>query len=133
LRAPFLPHVGPVRHRLTDAELVAELTALNGTNHEVLTNPEMMAIYLPIMRSDFQVVETYQAETEQVRCPMTVFGGNRDEFVSWDDLAAWTRLGSTETNVRVYEGGHFIVHTQRDALCRAVRAELALDLLAPAS
>lgn len=133
LRAPFLPSVERPRHRMSDAELVAELTALSGTATEVLTNPDLMAIYLPILRSDFQVSETYRAGRERVRCPLSVLGGTRDEFVPVADLEAWTELGGAETSVRVYDGGHFVVHTQRAALCRAVRADLALDALAAAS
>ncbi|MGP3922720.1 thioesterase II family protein [Streptomyces sp. 8N616] len=133
-RAPFLPRLEPIRHLMADAELVAELGALNGTAPEVLASPDLMSMYLPILRADFKVVETYQPIRERVHCPLTLFGASRDQFVSTEDLSAWAQLGGTDdTEVRIYDGGHFVIHSERARICRAVRADLMLDALNAAS
>lgn len=132
-RAPFLPPRDPLRHLMTDPELIAELRAMNGTAPEVLASAELMSMYLPILRADFKVVETFPHTREPVPCPLTVFGASRDAFVPTDDLSAWSRLGGDDTEVRVYEGDHFVIRSERSRICRAVRADLMLDALNAAS
>ncbi|WP_030542845.1 thioesterase II family protein [Streptomyces albus] len=132
-RAPFLPPRDPARHLMTDAELIAELRAVNGTAPEVLASAELMSMYLPILRADFKVAETYPPTREPAPCPLTVFGASRDVFVPTGDLSAWSRLGGDDTEVRVYDGDHFVIRSARSRICRAVRADLTLDALNAAS
>lgn len=132
-RAPFLPPRDPARHLMTDARLIAELREMNGTAPEVLASAELMAMYLPILRADFKVVETFPPTREPVPCPLTVFGASRDAFVPTGDLSAWSRLGDDGTEVRVYDGDHFVIRSERSRICRAVRADLTLDALNAAS
>ncbi len=132
-RAPLLPRTAPVRYLMPDAQLLAELVALNGTPPEVLANAELMSMYLPIMRADWKVVETYPPAIDRVRCPMTVFGGNRDAFVPTDDLSAWTELGASTTELHIYDGDHFVIQSEHARICRLVRADLMLDALNAAS
>ncbi|MCE7082628.1 thioesterase II family protein [Streptomyces sp. ST2-7A] len=132
-RAPFLPPRERPRHRMSDIELTAELRMMNGTTAEVLGNPELMSIYLPILRADFKIIETFPPVREPVPCPLTVFGANRDVHVPTRDLTAWTRLGDGKTEVRIHDGDHFVIRTDRSRICREVRADLALDALNPAS
>ncbi|MEU2180425.1 thioesterase II family protein [Streptomyces thermolilacinus] len=132
-RAPFLPLRDRPRHLMPDAELIAELRALNGTDPEVLASEPLMAMYLPVLRADFKIVETFAPLAEPAPCPLTVFGASRDAFVPTGDLAAWTRLGDATTEVRVYDGDHFVIRSERSRICRAVRADLTLDALNAAS
>lgn len=126
-RAPHLGQGDPVLHEMSDAELVEELHNFEGTTYEVLSSPELMSVYLPIIRADSRVMETYQPAPHQLSCPVTAFGGTSDHRVAVADLAAWMHLGSQGSETRVYEGGHFVLHSRRARLWRAVRADLQLD------
>ncbi|MFC7615087.1 thioesterase II family protein [Actinokineospora soli] len=130
-RAPHLGQGDPVLHTMSDTELVEELRTFEGTTYEVLASPELMAIYLPIIRGDSRVMETYRPAPHRLGCPVTAFGGTRDHRVATADLAAWTHLGGPGSEVRVFEGGHFVLHARRARVWRAVRADLALDAVAP--
>ncbi|NHZ41748.1 thioesterase II family protein [Massilia aquatica] len=133
-RAPFLPPVPPLRHQMSDAQLAAELAAMSGTDPDVLANAELMSMFLPILRADFRVVETWQASPQEtVRCPLTVFGAEADAFVPGADLREWTRLGANGARVRLYPGDHFVIRSQRASICRGIRADLAHDALADAA
>lgn len=132
-RSPHLPPLGPARHLMRDAELMAELRAMNGTAPEVLASAELMAMYLPILRADFRIAETYPPTAAPAPCPLTVFGASQDAFVPTADLSAWSRLGGDDTEVRVYDGDHFVIRSERPLICRAVRAHLLLDALNTAS
>jgi surfactin synthase thioesterase subunit len=130
--APFLPRRTAPRHTMSDEALIAELAALDGTPSDVLRNREVMAVYLPILRADFRTIETYDPVAGdpaggRVHCPLSVFGGDQDPVAKVAELAAWQQLTDLESDLHLYHGGHFILQSQRDKLCRTVRALLALD------
>src|SRR5262249_1763929 len=57
-RAPQLPRRGPVTYNLPQDEFIAELVRLKGTPKDVLEQAELMELMFPLLRADFQVVET---------------------------------------------------------------------------
>jgi medium-chain acyl-[acyl-carrier-protein] hydrolase len=124
-RSPLLPAMRPPFHPLPDAVLIEELRAINGTPPEVLANSEMMSLFLPVIRSDFKALETFSATPQRVSCPLSIFGGTTDPFVPLDDRACWAELTSSdEVNQVSFPGDHFILMSQRAAICRFVRSTL---------
>lgn len=51
--APQLPSDEPPISHLPDNAFVKELRRFAGTPEEVLQNPEMMEVFLPLLRADF--------------------------------------------------------------------------------
>ena len=51
---------------------------------------ELLSIYLPILRADVTLFETYAwVEEKPFACPISVFGGREDSSVTREELAAW--------------------------------------------
>lgn len=72
------------------------------------TNAEALRLYLPIVRYDLRMLESYQ-HTEQPRLPirLTAVGGTRDAAVSESDLQGWRAMTSAEFSMHMFPGGHF--------------------------
>jgi medium-chain acyl-[acyl-carrier-protein] hydrolase len=68
-----------------------------------------MEVFLPILRADIAVVESYRfQEGEPLDCPVTVFSGMDDTSVSWDQLLAWKRHTTHRRfAMQLLPGGHF--------------------------
>jgi medium-chain acyl-[acyl-carrier-protein] hydrolase len=128
-RAPDSPHDGrPPLHPLPDPEFLEQLVDIyQGIPQEILREPELMNLFLPILRADIAVVESYNfQEDEPLDCPMTVFAGSKDASVNWDQLLAWNRQTRRSFAVELLPGGHFYPH---EPLLRTISATLAgLDL-----
>lgn len=109
-------------HLLDDAGLVAELTTLGGTAAAVLADPEMRALVLPIVRADYQAVETYAPVPAGARltCPVTVFAGQDDPVAPLPEVRAWAAHTTRGADVRLFEGGHFYLDGHTDAVAAAV-------------
>jgi medium-chain acyl-[acyl-carrier-protein] hydrolase len=60
-RAPQLPDETPALHHMPESELLMQLRRLNGTPQAVLQDAELMQFFLPVLRADFAVCETYTA------------------------------------------------------------------------
>ncbi|BAY79149.1 thioesterase (plasmid) [Nostoc linckia NIES-25] len=125
-RAPQIPPTKPPIHVLPDAELLEELRALNGTPKAVLENPELMQIFLPILRADFAVLETYTYTPQQpLDCPISIFGGWQDKEVSHEALQAW-REQAMSISLQMFDGDHFFIHSHQNSLLKLISQELGV-------
>ncbi|MBD2411998.1 putative thioesterase [Nostoc calcicola FACHB-389] len=126
-RAPQIPRTKPPIHTLPDPELLEELRTLNGTPKAVLENPELMEIFLPILRADFAVLETYIYTPQQpLECPITIFGGWQDKEVSHESLQAWQELGMSTFSLQMLDGDHFFIHSHQNSLLKLISQELQI-------
>lgn len=126
--APQVQKANSSIHRLPEPEFMAELGRLSGTPAEVLQNAELMELFLPVLRADFEVNETYvYTAGEPLDCPVSAFGGLQDSVTSRDELAAWREQTSGAFVLRMFPGGHFFLHSARALLLRAVAQDLLAD------
>jgi medium-chain acyl-[acyl-carrier-protein] hydrolase len=127
-RAPHLPRQGTPIYDLEEKAFLKELRRLNGTPEELLSNPELMEIVLPILRADFSIYETYAYSTEApLDCPITSFGGLQDRRVSQPDLLAWRGETCGTFSLQLFNGDHFFLNTSLPSLLRAISNELHRD------
>lgn len=110
---------------LPDAEFRQRLREIEGTPEEVLDSDELMELVLPLLRADFELVDTYPpSDLPPLDCPVTVFGGLADPEVRRDELEAWCEVTTNQCRLRMFPGGHFFLHDQRNALLRAIEQHL---------
>ena len=55
-------------------------------------------------------------EEPPLDCPISVFGGRDDASVPHEDLKAWTIHSTKPSDLRLFPGGHFYLHTARQPL-----------------
>lgn len=124
-RAPHLNSVKRHTHDLPREEFIAELKHLNGTPQEVLAHAEMMDVFLPVLRADFELIETYEyGFDERLSCPITAYGGLHDQDVPVESLREWGVHSLTECRVRMFPGGHFFIHTAQSHFVDVLRRDL---------
>ena len=92
-RAPNVEGDTSLLHSLPDDEFLKELKhRYEGVSEEIMRTPELVEFYLPILRADISVVESYRfREDEPLDCPITVFAGMNDPSITWDQMFAWKR------------------------------------------
>jgi surfactin synthase thioesterase subunit len=109
-RGPHIPQREEPIHHLSDQLFIDELRLMGGTPSEILDDPEIMSLYLPMLRADFQLSYDYTYKRGRIfNCPATVFGGLEDNGISQDDLRSWGNYFSKVTNVLMIEGNHFFI------------------------
>ncbi len=124
--APQIPDTHRPIHQLPDSEFIQELGHLNGTPREVLQNAELMALFLPVLRADFTLNETYRyLPGALLECPISAFGGWQDSMTSRDSLAAWREQTRNVFMLRMFPGDHFFLYSARTLLLRALARDLA--------
>jgi pyochelin biosynthetic protein PchC len=105
----------------TDAGLIRELKALDGTSAALFDDPDVLAMIMPAVRADFRAVAGYRfRDDEPLACPVTALTGDRDPRASVDGVRAWGRHTTGPFELRVLPGGHFFLADQWDRIAAAV-------------
>ncbi len=126
-RAPQIPSLHRPIHALPDPEFIGELRRrYGGLPEAVLRDPELLELFLPVLRADLTLVETYTYTPEPpLACPISAFGGAEDPASGPAGLAAWQAQTTATFSMRLFPGGHFFVQTARTAVLAEIRAALA--------
>lgn len=112
-RAPHLPRKKRGFQNCSDEELIHELYELNGTAKEILANKELMDLMIPTLRADMKIASEYVASKAPLTCPVSVFGGSDDPYVSLDELQHWSDLSTQAVEVFEIAGNHFFLESNR--------------------
>jgi medium-chain acyl-[acyl-carrier-protein] hydrolase len=124
-QAPQLPELDPPMHQLPRAEFLRGLRSYDGTPESVLQNQDLMDLFLPILRADFSIIETYTYRAEvPLSCPISAFGGIQDSKVTLDRLGAWQDQTSSSFSLKMFPGGHFYLNHQSESLLATIMAVL---------
>jgi medium-chain acyl-[acyl-carrier-protein] hydrolase len=124
-RAPHLPNAEPPIHELSQPEFVARLRELNQTPESVLQDPELMNLFLPVLRADFSLWETYvYSDGEPLDCSISAFGGSDDSKLRLEALQQWGIQTRSPFTARMLPGDHFFLHSSRTLLLRFISEDL---------
>ena len=99
---------------MPDGAFIDAIKALNGTPAEVFEHPELVELMLPLLRADFELVETYaERPGPRLSCPVTALGGHDDAGVPSRDLAQWRAVTGGPFRSVLFKGDHFYINTAR--------------------
>jgi medium-chain acyl-[acyl-carrier-protein] hydrolase len=103
-------------HQLPASEFMDRVKLLGGLPDEILSHPELLDFYLPILRADFEVVETYQYRpTVPFDIPMDVTIGTEDE-ATFEEAEMWQLETIEPLRLKQYKGNHFFIYQHIDKI-----------------
>jgi len=127
--APHLPPRNRPMHALPDREFRAAVTELQGAPPEVLAAEDLMSYLLSCLRQDFTLWEQYTYQPRPpLDCPITAFGGDKDDRVALTDLAEWKAHTTGQLRLQVFDGGHFFITERGEQVTRKI-----VECLTPAT
>jgi len=121
-------------HLLPEPDFIDALHRLGGTPSAVLEHEELMQLLLPTLRADFAINETYVYTHDMpLGAPITAFGGEHDDEVSVQDVAAWRTQTRSAFKLNILPGKHFFIHNEQDLLLQLIAQDLTklLSSLSP--
>lgn len=120
--APSLPP-SRIVHNLPDEEIVKELRRLAGTPGELMENEDLLKYFLPMIRADFTMDETYRPKKkkEELSCSLCVFGGDEDEDAGEEILSGWEEYTRGEFKLKMFRGNHFYLKEAGEEFYEAIR------------
>ncbi|MHB8063776.1 MAG: thioesterase II family protein [Ruminiclostridium sp.] len=108
------PHINKNKktlHLLPEKEFIDEVLKLGGTPTDTFKNEEIAQVFVPILRADFKILETYNyfPKESKISCKVTALTGTDDATVLLHDVYSWKEYVESEFNVVEITGGHFFI------------------------
>jgi medium-chain acyl-[acyl-carrier-protein] hydrolase len=129
---PSRPAEIPPLHQLPDGEFLDRLASFGGIPDLVRNEPDLLRLFLPVLRADLRAAETYtRTPGAPLPCPILAVHGTTDPLVSGPHVAAWQDETTAACTTAELPGGHFCLD-EPFPMAR-FRHALATALSAPAS
>lgn len=124
--APRLRRDHPPLHDAPEAQVFARLDALGGLPAEIRAEPELLRCFLPAIRADFAMLETYEYEPARpLGCPVVALAGGADTDVPLARMLPWVEETTGRFDYHVLPGGHFFPQTAQSTLLNLMHGVLA--------
>jgi len=119
--APQFNKRSPVMHKLPKDEFIRELKELNGMPKEFFESEELLDIFLPIIKADYTVCETYEfSAREKLKIPFIAIRGTNDQTVLKEDMIGWSDLTQSGFKFFEFPGDHFFITKNQDEFIKFV-------------
>ncbi len=106
-RSPFREPAKALQSVPDDA-LWADLYRLGGNAEAAMTDPDLGAMMLPILRSDYRISASYQPGSKaKLHGPIAAYVGAEDTKVTMDQARCWSNLTHGNFHARSFPGDHF--------------------------
>lgn len=117
------PHVeekNPIGH-LPDEAFIEALIRMNGIPKTMQDEPEILKVFLPLLRADFILSEGYKCEEKVLlECPVRVMGGYQDEEAMEKDLLLWQEYRPYDFSLKMFKGDHFYIREQEKEVLKQI-------------
>lgn len=116
-RAPQVPGRQPDLYRAPDSEFFQAMNRLFDMPAELLNDSGLMALSMPALRADFELMETWRyAPQAPLEAPITAIGGCSDPTLPFSELEAWREQTAASFESYWLPGTHFYFNERRKRL-----------------
>ena len=110
-RAPHLNDTRKNLHQLDDAALVQKLIEFEGTPSQVLQDADLLKLFLPRIRADFKLTETYlPIDLTPIEAGIVSIAALEDSIVPPDHAYEWNGYSNSSFDYFECPGSHFFLH-----------------------
>jgi surfactin synthase thioesterase subunit len=126
-RAPSI-HRDEQVHLSDDADLLADVTSLGGTDTKVMDDDELVRMALPTIRNDYTATETYRYRPgPRLSCPIHAMVGDTDPKATVDEVRAWANHTEAVFTLDVFPGGHFYLNQHTTAVLNKITGQFTAN------
>jgi len=110
---------------MTNEEFKKEIMGLGGTPPEFFEHPELMELFLPLLKNDFHLAETEIRGSEIVPLDgaITVLLGKEDDLTA-EHCVGWKHHTGRLCTMYHFAGGHFFLHGEMEQIVKIINNTL---------
>lgn len=119
-QGPSIPEQVRDLHLLPRNEFLRRIRKYGGISPELAEKKELMDLFIPIMKTDFEAISTYKyTPAFRLNLPITVMFGS-DEEISREDALAWQEVTTRKIQVQEFSGKHFFIFEHSKTIARLI-------------
>jgi len=117
------------RHELPKDEFIEELKEMGGLPKELLEDEELLNFFEPIIRADFQAIDTFFYEPQpKLDIPISVIVGMEEE-TTLEEAKAWQLETEQPVDVRQFPGNHFFIFQYEMEIMKLIAKKLSPKIM----
>ncbi|MFI4954728.1 MAG: thioesterase II family protein [Gammaproteobacteria bacterium] len=125
MSAPQHYHVPKLRYTLPDEELINYVDNLDANTPKDDAYYDYVRFFLPTIRADFQLVDTYQYKPDPLLdCPISTIGGQDDCLYPPESLISWQEVTKAQHDLKIFPGGHMFLAPERTQVLEYISSTL---------
>lgn len=110
---------------LSDEEFISELADKGGTPQEIIDSDDFRQFFLPIIRSDYGLLESYRFSNRgQLETDITFFSSKSDYAVDRSLAREWGQYTFGNFRILDFIGDHFFLHDQAEKMAEIMKTVL---------
>ncbi|MCP5006329.1 MAG: thioesterase [Planctomycetes bacterium] len=127
-QGPAIPSKMKDMHLLPREEFIDKLMAYGGIPRVVEAEKELMYLFVPIIRADFQAISEFKHENvSPLDVPITVMIG-LDEDITYEEALEWQEETNHPLSVNQFPGNHFFIFDHLPEIGRIISQTLKKTL-----
>lgn len=110
---------------MDDETFKKEIMKLGGTPPNFFEYPELVEIFLPVLRNDFKIAETEIHDNDMTTKNVNItalFG--ESECLTKEQMEGWKSYSNGDCSLIFYEGGHFFIHNHTKEIVKMINTKL---------
>lgn len=116
-------------HNLPNEKFITELKKYNGIPDYIIDNKELISIFIPTIRADFCIFETYKYTNEEpLISHITALGGVNDDTFNRNDLLGWKEQTKSSFNCHLLPGNHFFINSSYEEVIKIINDILESEI-----
>lgn len=115
-------------HLMDNEKFKKEILELGGTPLEFFEYPELMELFLPLLKSDFKIAETYSLNggIQPFDQDITVLLGEADDLND-AQCTEWQQHTTKTCHFHYFPGGHFFINDEQEKIVEIIRDIVVQD------
>lgn len=111
-------------HSLPDKQFLEAVNDLGGTPNSFFDQPELMDLFLPILRNDFKVIENYRYKAKPMRlsCDISLLYGEEEGL--HDIIDKWRDMTDGSCHFQSFPGDHFFINEKHAEIMDVINQTL---------
>jgi surfactin synthase thioesterase subunit len=119
----------PPTHLLPREELFEKIKSMEGSPDEILNDIDLMIFFEPIIRADFQAIETYVYQnSDPFTIPITVITGI-EEKITREQVETWQLETTKPVEIFQLPGKHFFIFQHEEKIMNLIANKTASKIL----
>jgi surfactin synthase thioesterase subunit len=119
------PHQHPIYYKDT-ATFWEGVKEYGGISEALLQHAELRELFEPILRADFQALETYRHADDRIfNIPATIMYGKQDRITA-EALQSWQQYFSLPIDLYAFESGHFFMYDEAEKITALMKSKTGM-------
>ncbi len=126
--APSVPPDNEKRFLLPLPAFKAKLKNYGGISTDILEDTDIFSFFEPIIRADFEAVETWKYRYRpKLNIPTVIFSGTEEDITN-EELVAWQKEFQNDIQFKIFEGDHFFINNHAEVIANIFVKQIQTQL-----